>query len=151
MILQKKSSDNFIKSDLMLLLQEGTHCLDYYKLKGETGIIYVLDEYSRSGSRDYYSIFFSFPGILESLKKFESRRWLQNQNSDWSYCPQWVYLTPIFIHDELKPTFRNEICKLLDGIYETDLSEAEQYVFRLWMKACEEITGQFILFKSKSI
>lgn len=144
----KKINKSFRKK-LVLSLVEGGFRYDYYKIKTGADFIYVLDEYSRNWQPDYYSVFFSILGLLENLKKHESSSWLPLKNNWWSYCPHWIYLNPIFMDDEIKTCFSNEIANLLDGIGESDLSETEKYAFRLWMNACKISDDELQLVKTQ--
>jgi hypothetical protein len=147
MNIEKKPGLAGINAKLILSLEENGFYRDYYQVFNSTGLyLFLLDEFGASWKQDYFTIYFNWKNLIKNLDCCESNSWLPIKNKWWSYCPQWLYFNPVFIENDFRPLFNNELCKSLDGIFETDLSEAEKFRFKIWMKACEPQTYQLNLF-----
>jgi len=135
------------KVKLVLSLEENGFYKEYYQVSSSTGShLFLLSEFTRSLRPDYCAIYFNWKYLIRNLNSCESKAWRPIKNKWWSYCPQWLYFNPVFIENDFRPLFNNELYKNLDGIFEEDLSEADKFRFKIWMKACEPETYQLNLF-----
>ncbi len=147
MNIKKKHDSGETRSKLILSIEENGLYREYYQVFNLKGLhLFMLNEFTRTWEQDYFTVYFNWNHLITKLNCFESKSWLPLKNTWWSYCPKWLYFNPVFIENNFRPFINNELCKSLDGIYETDLSEAEKIRFKIWMKACEPETYQLNLF-----
>ena len=118
---------------LLLSLSNGIDDYSYYCFKQSERSIVLVRKFINYGCYCNDTILYNIIQMIEHIRKIEIET-KEEKAKWWNYCPDWIFLQLLFIHQVVRQYLVNEIEVILDGIFAHDLNESERNRLQFWMR-----------------